>query len=212
MQKNKWLFLLVVFIGIVVWTILYRGNFASSLVSNDSQNGNATWTDSVVQGPSNTQEASNIIVQNPSWSPCDGLFNLSGNQGNSTFIDTTAAAAVSSGTYELVKNGYEIRGCVRSIGGNYAGWAPFEGILGQYYFKDLSGNVITSWVLEAYPVNWGDLLQALQNWENIFFRKTVNYDFSSLSGQLGELEIRNTNPSWESQNSRFTTTQVIFGD
>ena len=81
--------------------------------NNDGSNDNNTPEQANNSNGNNT----NTYTQNPNRTPCQGLFLYQGNQGNSTFIDTTAQEYLAQNqTPETVYNGYEIRGCVSQIG------------------------------------------------------------------------------------------------
>jgi|GEM_PF-2618683 len=166
----------------------------------------------VIESVEQEVEAEASTPQVSSWDLCSGLFPYTGNQGNSTFIDTTAAANLhTTGNKDSVSNGYEVRGCIQQIGESYDNWAPFEGQIGTYQLRDTSGSIITAGILSAIvTTNQTSVLDAAIAGENLAFVEAVNFDFSPYTGQTGFLELKNSNPSGEAQNNRTVQYQVIF--
>ena len=93
-------------------------NNDSSTDNNGNDNDNTPNDDNAPEQANNGNgNNANTYTQNPNRTPCQGLFLYQGNQGNSTFIDTTAQEYLAQNqTPETVYNGYEIRGCVSQIG------------------------------------------------------------------------------------------------
>ncbi len=180
-----------------------NGNTANTNVSNNP---------APAQNSGNDGDSAPQWQQAASWTPCDGLFPYTGNQGNSTFIDTTAGANFyNTGIKDKISNGYEIRGCVRQIAGSYGNWAPFEGQLGSYQIKDAQGNVIVSGILPALPTGGqADWMSAASAGADLAFRTTINHDFSSYSGQDGTLLLKNENPSGEVANMATKSFDIRF--
>ncbi len=159
-----------------------------------------------------TADIPQVAEQYTNWTPCTGLFPYTGNQANSTFIDTTAGANLHvTGTMDTITNGYEVRGCVQQIAGTYDNWVPFEGYLGTYRIKDSSGTTITSGPLTAVVITaQPEVMAAAIAGDNLAFQETVTHDFSAYAGQTGTLELVNDNPSGETSNDRSAQYNITF--
>jgi len=145
------------------------------------------------------------------WKPCDGLFIYDINNGDGNiYIDTEMDH---QSLPLVISTGYEIRGCVRKINGSYGHWAPNEGSIGYFEIKDGDGNVLLRDGLSAILTNnkYPDWMTASIAGEKLGFRKKIGYNFNSVLGQKGTLEIHNENPSGSLVRDRIKVYKIIFG-
>lgn len=169
---------------------------------------------SIFKTNNSENSTSGQVQTQSSWTPCDGLFNYTGNQGNSTFIDTVMDISVNNGENPVhIYDGYEIRGCI-GHNGSYGNWAPFEGVIGSYIIRDYNGNSIANGILSAQlspGSNSADYMDAVMNGEYLFFRDVIDFsgiNFSNYIGQVGTIEIDNDNASGSAPGLK--TFNIIF--
>lgn len=196
-----------------VWNQENTGNTNENTPANEQENDNNNDENTQANQENNGDNTGTpTYTQTPNRTPCDELFPYPGNQGNSTFIDTTASVYnFNNQSPEPVYNGYEIRGCVRQIADTYDNWAPFEGVIGTWKIKDANGNILVSGILNAeLSTSQPDIMSAVIAGDMVAFTESVAFDFTPYAGQSGTLELINDNPSGEAQNDRSVQIPITF--